>query len=420
MSIADRVRTAPLACGARLHLLENHTNPTVDVVGLLEGGLFVEPPGMPGVADLTISMLDRGTRTREEREIAEALESNGAVLQYALGPETTVVAARCLSEDLTLLIGLLGETLREPSFPEAQLGLEREETLVALRESAFDASDQAYRRAAGLLLGERDPYARDPLGEEAVVTRLGRADLAAHHARSVCGERLRIAVVGDIDPAATVELFERSLTGLPRTGEAVRVTPRAAAPRERSATPERIAIPDKEQVEIVFALPGIARTAADFEAYGLANFVFGGSFISRLNLRLRDEAGITYGAHSQINSGREPGCWIAAAGVHPANVDRAIALALEEMRRMAESGITADELTLAQQHLTGTFPIRLETNRAIASVLIESERFDRGLDYVDRYPERIRALTVERVNAAARRLIDPARVVIAAAGTFAD
>ena len=183
VSIAERVAVADLAGGVRVHLLENHANATVDVVGLIEGGLRGEPPELPGVADLTFAMLDRGTQRRDERALAEALESNGAVLEYGLGPEVAVLSARCLSEDLALLLEILGETLCEPAFPEAQLALEREETLVALRESAFDTFDRAFRRAVGRLRGEHDIYARDPLGTEAVVARLTRADLAAQTAR---------------------------------------------------------------------------------------------------------------------------------------------------------------------------------------------------------------------------------------------
>jgi len=419
VSIADRVRTEELACGARVYFLENHANATVDLVGLIDGGLYLEPPELPGVADLTFSMLDRGTRRRDERAIAEALESNGALLEYGLGPEAALVGARCLSEDFALLLEILGETLREPSFPEAQLRLEREETLVELRESVFDTFDRAYRRAIGLLRGERHPYARDPLGEEAIVTRLTREDLVAHHQRAVHADDLLLAVVGDIDPGRTLDLLERHLAGLPRRGApAGAPAPDAARPAAIAGARERIPIPDKEQVDIVFARSGVARTESDFEAFGLANFIFGGSFVSRLNQRLRDEAGLTYGAQSQIVSGRDSGCWCASVGVPPGNVDRAIEMVLEEMRRLADEGPGPDDLEMAKQHLTGSFPIRLETNRAVASVLLESVRFGRGLDYVDRYPARIRALTLDAVNAAARRLLDPRDVIVVAAGDF--
>jgi len=419
VSIAERVAVADLAGGVRVHLLENHANATVDVVGLIEGGLRGEPPELPGVADLTFAMLDRGTQRRDERALAEALESNGAVLEYGLGPEVAVLSARCLSEDLALLLEILGETLCEPAFPEAQLALEREETLVALRESAFDTFDRAFRRAVGRLRGEHDIYARDPLGTEAVVARLTRADLAAHHRRAVCAAGLSLAVVGDIDPAQTLDLLERNLAGLPPAGAAAPANGTGGArPAAAGAAWERVPVPDKEQVEIVVAAPGVSRADPGFEAAAVANFIFGGSFVSRLNQQLRDAAGLTYGTQSQILSGRDAGCWVASAGVHPDSVERAIGMLRGEMERMAEAGVDAAELEMAQQHLTGSFPIRLETNRALASLLLESVRFGRGLDYVDRYPARIRGLTLEEVNAAARRLLGAPEPVVVAAGDF--
>ena len=422
LSIAERVTVADLAGGVRVHLLENHANTTVDIVGLLEGGLLREPASLPGVADLTFSMLDRGTQRRDERAIAEALESNGAFLEYGLGPEVALVSARCLSEDLELLIEILGETLRLPTFPEAQLALERAETLAALRESAFDTFDRAFRRAVGRLRGERDPYARDPLGEEEVVARLTREDLAAHHRRAVFAEGFSFAVVGDIDPARTAALLERNLAGLPRRAadadSALVAGAGGVRPAAAGAAGERISIPDKEQVDIIVAGPGVSRADPSFEAAGVANFIFGGSFVSRLNQKLRDAAGLTYGTQSQIVSGRDSGCWFASAGVRPDRVEGAIEMMLSEMRRLADEGLDAAELEMAQQHLTGSFPIRLETNRAIASVLLESVRFGRGLDYVDRYPERIRNLTLAEVNAAARRLLGVTDAIVVAAGDF--
>jgi zinc protease len=169
----------------------------------------------------------------------------------------------------------------------------------------------------------------------------------------------------------------------------------------------------------VLAGPGVARDRPGFEAYGLANFLIGGSFVSRLNQRLRDASGLTYGAQSQIVSGRRAGLWFASFGVHPTDVGPAVDLAREELRRMVTGGVGEEELRLAQQHLTGSFPLRLETNRAVASWLLESVRFGRGLDYVDRYRDRIRGLTRSAVDEALRALIDPDGVLAVAAGSFA-
>jgi zinc protease len=430
--IAPRVQTERLRNGTRVYLLPNHANTTLEIVGLIEGGLGIEPPERAGLADMTFDMLDRGTRTRDEQAIAEALESNGALLRYDLGRETALVRARSLSEDEELIITLLGETLRAPVFPQDALRRAREETLVSLREIAFDTFEQAYRRAAGRLLGPAHPDAREPEGEEAIVETLTREELADHHARAVTADRLSLVVAGDIDPARTLAWLERHLdalpagsaTGKPDAARAIEAlgeaTPdeTAPAPGAIGLVRDRVPIPDKTQVDVVLLRPGIARTDPAFEACAMANFLFGGSFVSRVNQRLRDREGLTYGAESAIASGRRPGCWYTTWGVDAGDLERSIEMVREELRRFVDEGAGADEWSQAQAHLTGSFPIRLETNQAVAAALLDSLRHGRGLDYVDRYTERVLAMTHTQVTAAARRLLDPDNLIIVAAGTF--
>jgi zinc protease len=439
--IAPRVQTERLRNGIRVYLLPNHANTTLEIIGLLEGGLGLEPAARSGLADLTFDMLDRGTRTRDEQAIAESLEDNGALLRYDLARETVLVRARSLSEDEELIITLLGETLGAPSFPEDALRRAREETVISLREIAFDTFEQAYRRAAGLLLGPTHPDAREPEGEEAVVETLAREELVDHHARTVTAERLSLVVAGDIDPARTLAWLDRHLGGLPAGGIAgtrdaahAIEAPGDAASRaalslgaQDAAAPvpgamglvrDRVPIPDKTQVDVVLLRPGIARTDPEFEACAMANFLFGGSFVSRVNQRLRDREGLTYGAESAISSGLRPGCWYTAWGVDAGDLERSIGIVREELRRFVDEGAGADEWSQAQAHLTGSFPIRLETNQSVAAALLDGLRHGWGLDYVDRYTERVLAMTREQVTDAARRLLDPDNLVIVAAGTF--
>jgi zinc protease len=429
--IAPRVRSERLSNGVRVLLLENHANTTLEIVGLLEGGLLREPASRAGVAGLTFDMLDRGTRQRDEQAIAEALESNGASLRYEIGRETMMMRAHSLSEDEELLITLLGETLSAPSFPDDALDRAREEVLIDLREAAFDTFERAYRRAATLLLGEGHVYARDPDGEEAVVESLGREELIAHHQDAVAAERLTIAVAGDFEPARTLALLERHLAALPPeappgardatgVGESLDAGTSARAGNGthagRGVREERIFIADKTQVDAVLMRRGIARTDPKFEAAAMANFLLGGSFVSRLNQRLRDREGLTYGADCAIVSGGHSGCWFASLSVDGGDLERAIALVREELRAFVEEGPGEEELARAQAHLTGSFPIRLETNQAVAAALLDSLRHGWGLDYVDRYADRVRALTRTQVAAAARCLIDPDDLVTVAAG----
>lgn len=445
--ISARVQDLVLPNGAKTYLIENHADVTVDVLGLFEGGLFLEPPEQAGLANLTLAMLDRGTRRRTENEISDAIESNGLQLDYTLLRECAGVRARCLSEDLPLLLELMGETLTEPTFPEEQLALVREQVLVDLEQIAYDTFEQAARRAATRLFHGGHPYAREALGEADRLVKLTTNDLESYRLRALTGPRMSLVVAGHIDPAETTALVRRHLGALPEESggksaleasetaaapgahaDAPFKTPEAhaggrlAAPQTRTATQpavrrEHVPIADKEQVDIVFMRPGIARTEPGFEAYGLANFIFGGSFVSRLNQRLRDRAGLTYGAHSAIISGRFPGYWLASTGVPPQQVERAVALVIEELTRFVEEGVSAEELAVAQDHLTGAFPIRLETNQALAALFLDGIRYGRGRDYLERYPERLRAVTRDAVNAAARRLIDPGDLIVVSAGS---
>ncbi|MCK4303977.1 MAG: insulinase family protein [Candidatus Eisenbacteria sp.] len=414
-TLAERVQAAGLRNGTHVYLLESHTHPTVDLVGFIEGGLFIEDPLQAGVANLSISMLDRGTRRRDQAAISEALESNGARLSYGLTPEVVILRGRCLSEDLELLLDILGDTLLAPTFPENELRLVKEEAQAGLREAAFDTYARAHDRGSDLLLGRDHPYARDPLGREEILDELERSDLEVYHRAAVAGARMWLAVVGDFDPGRMLALLEQSVGALPRGEELALGQRQGLFPT--GIRREHVHIADKEQVDIVFMRPGVSRTDPRFDAFAVANFLFGGSFVSRLNLQLRDAEGLTYGAQSTVISGLHPGFWCAYVGVNPSHVEKAVEGTLREMERFAEEGVRESELEIAQQHLTGSFPIKLETNRAVAAVLLDGIRSGRGLDFIDRYAEYVRGVTPAQVNEAARSMLSMRDVVIASAGT---
>jgi zinc protease len=432
--LADRIHAATLDNGLEIHMVANHENPTVALVGVIEGGMFLEAPASAGLANLCVAMLDRGTRRRSQAEISDALESNGAHLSYGLAREAVTVRARSLSEDLELLLDILGETLAEPSFPDGELELVKEDARAGLREAAFDTCGRAFERAAGLVIGPEHPYARESLGCPAGIDAARREDLEAFHRSAIAAARTRLVMIGDFEPEPTLGLLARRL-GAVRAGDAVlppEARPGAApapapaptpgeagrAPGASPRTREHIEIADKGQIDVILARPGIARTDEAFTAHALANFILGGSFVSRLNQRLRDREGLTYGAHSSIISALYQGLWSASVGVHPRHVEPAVAGALEEMRRFALDGVDNEELELARMNLTGSFPIKLETPRAVAAALLEAIRLGKGPDHIDTYIERILAVTADQVNAAARSLFATHDLVVVTAGTL--
>ncbi len=179
----------------------------------------------------------------------------------------------------------------------------------------------------------------------------------------------------------------------------------------------QVAMPDKTQSDIVLGWPAMRRAAPDFDAARLANTVLGVfGMMGRLGANVREKQGMAYYAASRLSADREPGTWVTYAGVNPANVARATRAVLDEIKRLCDEPVPTAELEDSKHYLTGSMPLQLETNDGVASLLVDIEWHQLGLDYLARYPGIINSLTAEQVQAAAQKYLDPAAYVLAVAG----
>jgi zinc protease len=180
-------------------------------------------------------------------------------------------------------------------------------------------------------------------------------------------------------------------------------------------------MPDKIQTDVVMGLPGPARSESDYLDAALANTVLGVfGMMGRLGKSLRDEQGLAYYVYSRLEGGLGPGPWTVVAGVDPANVERIIEGAREEMCRLRDTLVDRDELADVKTFITGSLPLRLETNEGVAGAILNMEQYQLGLDYLARYPGLIREITAERVQAAARRWLHADNLAIGIAGPPAE
>jgi zinc protease len=176
-------------------------------------------------------------------------------------------------------------------------------------------------------------------------------------------------------------------------------------------------MPSKSQTDIVMGLPGPARAEPDYMDASLANQILGVfGMMGRLGRHLRDEQGLAYFVYSRLDGGLGPGPWVVVAGVDPANVERTIEGARTEIRRLCDEPVQIDELEDVQAYLTGSLPLSLETNEGVAGVILNIERYQLGLDYLSRYPDLVREITPERIQAAAHKWLDPDHLFIGVAG----
>ena len=176
-------------------------------------------------------------------------------------------------------------------------------------------------------------------------------------------------------------------------------------------------LPGKFQTDLVMGTVGPQRRSDDFLPASLGNNILGQfGMMGRIGDVVREQAGLAYYASTSLNAWPCSGSWEVSAGVNPANLERAIDLILSELRRFVTDGVTPEELADSQANYIGRLPLSLESNAGVAGALINLERFDLGLDYYRRYPELVRSVTLDQVLEAARRYLDPERMVIVSSG----
>jgi zinc protease len=367
---------------------------------------------------LTASLLDKGTKRRDRFAIAEILENRGAEVHFGADGLHVDFSGRMLREDTADVLEIVAEQLREPLFSPEEFEKARTRLAGALQRSMESTRAQASAALARRLYPPAHPnYAEDAEQQLARLQTIGIDDVLAYHRSHFGATELTLVCVGDLDDDA-IEGVVRDRLG---DWEAAAAEPRFAV-EAVAASPGRsvVSMPDKENVDVRMghALE-LLRSDDDYEPLYVANYVLGGNFAARLMTVIRDEMGLTYGIRSNFSgiSADYHGHWQVGVTLSTENVERGIAATLDEVKRFADGGVTADELDDKKTTITGSFKVGLATTAGLASALLNNA--ERGFDvsYLDEFPGRIEALTLERVNGAVRRHFDPERFHFALAGT---
>ncbi len=393
---------------------ENHTSPSVVINGYLEVGSRDEPPQKAGLAEFTASALSRGTVRRTFDQIYEEVESVGASFGISAGVNRTGLGAKGLAEDLPRLLDILADVLRNPVFPPREVEKLRGEILTDLEERAHDT-----RRMASLAFRELaypdHPYGRSVDGYIETVSPLAADDLAEFHHAHYTPRGMVIVIVGAVRAEEAVRLVGEMLGDWEGPVPNRPPLPPVAPPDE--VRQRFVPIPGKTQTDIVLGWPGPARTDPAFLDAVVCNTILGVfGMMGRLGDKVRDELGLAYYSYSRVEGGSGPGPWTVIAGVNPVNVPRALGAIRDEIRRIREEPVSPEELADSQAFLVGSLPLRLETNEGVAAAILDMERYNLGLDYLQRYGDLIREITPERVQAAARQWLNPDAYVLALAG----
>jgi zinc protease len=391
-------------------------DPAVSVRIRLQAGAAQDAQDKPGLAAFTARMLMRGTATHSFEAINQITDGLGATLSVDAGRLFTEASIRCLREDLPRLLELAAEVILTPTFPEEELEKVRAEILTAIREQDNDTQDAADRALREILFPVEHPFRHRILGTPDSVSTFNRDDLVAFHQQHYGPGVMTIAVVGGIDSfdAAVSQLekqFGQWSASVEKPGVAVIPEP----PKETVKRPT--AIPGKSQADIAVGFPTLSRADSDYYALEMANMVLGRlGLMGRLGATVRDEQGLAYYVYSTVEPGKTGSIWISRAGVDPGNVTQALTGITSEVKRLRAEPVSTEELADAKSYMTGSLPLALELNAGVASLLLNIEYYALGLDYLDRYPDIINALTLEQVHKAAQAHLDEDRFAVGIAG----
>jgi zinc protease len=413
------IHQVKLSNGMTVVMQENHSAPFVAVYGNVLAGPVLDPEGKAGLAAFCAEMLSRGTERRPWQAIRDELETVAADLQFGTGVQVGTMAGRCLRDDLGLLLEATAEQLMTPAFPADEVEKVRGQLLAAQQHRDENTLQIAERELLSHLYPVGHPLHTPRLGTAETVSGITRDDLVQFHSRYYRPENTYLAIVGDIDPAKATELIERTLGPWQRAGEPAKVQLPPVPVPEKPQTVE-VPVPNKTQVDIALGFPGISRKDPRFYQADLMNYLLGEGFMSRLNMRIREELGLAYYVFSAYRAYWGPGPWILQMGVNPANAGEAVAAALEEIGRMQAETPSEEELQLWKDYVKGTVARRMETYGGIAQELLMASFYDLGLYHAYQYPGILGKITPAEVNEAAKEFLHPEGYVAVMAGPVAE
>jgi zinc protease len=400
-------------------LVENPSIPTISLTASVLAGARFDPEPKAGLAIMASRLLDEGTETRTSLDIADAIESVGGAIETDGSFERTMATASILNKDADLGLELLSDLLIRPVFPQEYVEKEIERTLAEIT-SAQDRPQVVAGWAFNELVYQGHPLHRPSHGYPGTVDKITRADLIDYHRTYFVPNNVLLSIVGEFRVADLLPKVERAFGQWQSRPVSCPTYPSPVRQREKRV--KFITMP-AQQLNIYLGHLGITRTSPDYYALQVLDTILGGGagFTARIPHRLRDELGLAYTTFASITmtAGLDPGRFVSFIGTSPENMKLATEGLINEVRRIIDEPVTAQELQDAKEYLTGSFVFAFESSPQIARFLIHAEVYSLGFDYVEKYPEYIRAVTVEDISRVAKKYLDCENYTLVVVGPVA-
>lgn len=401
------IEKSTLPNGMRVWTVRHTQVPLVAFTLLMRRGAAADPPGQEGLAAVTADMLDEGSGDRSAIEMHEALARFGAQFDTDIGSDATVASVTVLSRFAQQALALLSDIVVRPALREhdfarvRQLRLHR---LTQLRDMPGAVADRAFLR---LVYGAH-PYGHSPMGNEASLAAMNVDDARGFHARAIRPSAATLIAVGDCEHEAIVRLAADAFSDWNGASDG-EVAPGGALPQ--AARLNVVPRPRAPQSELRIGQVAAGRDSPDYHALVLANTILGGQFVSRINLNLREDKGLTYGARTAFEFRRLSGPFVLQVSVQTSGTATAISESIGEISGIrGPRPVTPDELALGIAALTRGYARSFETGEQIGRAALQLALYDLPDDYFEQFVPKIERITSEDVSRVMARHLDPARL----------
>src|SRR5689334_5483039 len=409
-------REIVLPSGLTVVVVEDRRLPLVSYrLAFRVGGAF-DPPKLPGLTDLLAGLLPEGTQSRTSREIAEETARMGASLSAGANSDYTIVAASALAMFNDRILELMADVVLNPSFPENEVELARQNTKEGLRQQRAQPTFLASEMVSRVMFGNHPYSVVAPTPES--IDRSTREEFVNFHKSKLVPNSAVFIIVGDVRYDDVLPRLE-SLFSTWERGEEL-VTDFPAPPVRTKRTAYLVDRPGSAQSNIIIANSGITRTNPDYFPLLLMHTVLGANASSRLFMNLREEKGYTYGAYTNLDARRTAGTFRATAEVRTPVTGDSLKEFFYELNRIRSEPVTDKEIADAKSYLTGVFPIRLETQEGLTDQLVQIKMLNLPKDYLETYRDRLQAVTVQEIRRVAEKYVKPDEAAVIVVGDGAQ
>jgi zinc protease len=402
--------------GLRVFVVTDSSEPAVAVrLVILSAGSIKDPAGMPGVAQMTATMLTQGTEKRSAREIAEAIDFVGGSLDASAGKDATNVTLDVVKKDLQAGFDLMSDVVLHPAFKADEIDRQRQQLLSGLTVQYASPEYLASVVFSRAVYGS-SPYGWPGEGTPETVKKLTSKDLVDFHAANYAPNQAFLGFAGDITPEEAFATAEKYFGGWQKLD--VPSSAPLAPPAPSGQHIWLIDKPDSVQTQIRAGKLGIRTADPDFIPVVVMNRIFGGGYNSRLNTEVRINKGLTYGANSSFSPHRYAGAFVVDTFTRTEATVEATKLVVDLVTKMSTGEVTQKEMDFARDYLAGVYPIQTETAEEVADRVLTVAAFDLAPDYNSTYPDKIRSVTSAQVREMAQRYLSTKDLDIVLAGNI--